>query len=139
MKNKIIQQILTEIQSLSQITIKQKDGEIKSVVDFYELKGLLEKIAGKTPMDEKSNHLFERFWVDYPRKINKKNAQKIWDKLKVTPELYQKIIVALDQQKKTDQWKNPQYIPHPATWLNGERWNDEVDVKILADNKYKGL
>jgi hypothetical protein len=25
-------------------------------------------------------------------------------------------------------WKNKQYIPMPLTWLNGERWNDEIDV-----------
>jgi hypothetical protein len=26
-----------------------------------------------------------------------------------------------------------QFVPHPATWLNGKRWEDEVEVKIAQD------
>jgi hypothetical protein len=33
----------------------------------------------------------------------------------------------LEVQKPT--WSDPQYIKHPATWLNKECWNDEVAKK----------
>ena len=35
----------------------------------------------------------------------------------------------LERQVTSADWlkNNGQYIPYPTTWLNGERWNDEVD------------
>lgn len=72
------------------------------------------------------NPLFDAFWSAYPRKTNKGFAKQIFQKLSVDQALLDKMIAAIGQQKKTDQWKNPQYIPHPSTWLNGERWEDEV-------------
>ena len=27
---------------------------------------------------------------------------------------------------KSQQWQDPQHIPHPSTWLNGRRWDDEL-------------
>lgn len=70
--------------------------------------------------------LFEEFWKAYPRKTNKGFARKVFDKLKVDEELLQKMVKSINQQKNSEQWKNPQYIPHPSTWLNGERWEDEI-------------
>lgn len=38
------------------------------------------------------------------------------------------MLKAIEVQKKSDQWQrdNGQYIPYPATWLNGRRWEDEI-------------
>lgn len=75
------------------------------------------------------NPLFDEFWKAYPRKSNKGFARKVFDKLKVDRELLNKMIQALALQNRTV-WKDKeqQYIPHPSTWLNGERWEDEVAV-----------
>lgn len=73
-----------------------------------------------------ADNLFDMFWSAYPRKTNKGFAKKVFQKLKVDKALLDKMVLAIGQQKKSDQWKNPQYIPHPSTWLNGERWEDEV-------------
>jgi DNA replication protein DnaC len=27
-----------------------------------------------------------------------------------------------------------EYVPHPATWLNGERWEDELPVAIASSH-----
>ena len=72
------------------------------------------------------NPFFDAFWSAYPRKTNKGFAKQIFLKLSVDQALLDKMLLAIGQQKKTEQWKNPQYIPHPSTWLNGERWEDEV-------------
>lgn len=74
------------------------------------------------------NDGFDIFWKAYPRKVNKKTAIKVWAKLKPDEPLKQKILSALEIQKKDDQWTrdNGKYIPHPSTWLNQERWNDDV-------------
>lgn len=75
------------------------------------------------------NPLFDSFWKAYPRKSNKGFAKKVFDKLKVDQDLLNKMLQALAVQTRTV-WKDKdqQYIPHPSTWLNGERWEDEITV-----------
>jgi hypothetical protein len=71
---------------------------------------------------------FEMFWCIWPRKCDKKNAFKSFKKIAPDKELLDTILEAIRKQRKQESWiKNKgQYIPYPATWLNGERWNDEV-------------
>lgn len=69
---------------------------------------------------------FEKFWEAYPRKVGKQNAHKAFLKLKVDSETLEKILFAIKQQKSSEQWQDERYIPHPTTWLNGARWNDEL-------------
>lgn len=75
--------------------------------------------------------MFERFWKAYPKKVGKGAALKAFEKAKVNADLIVVIENAIEQQKKTDQWKKDggQYIPNPATWLNQQRWEDEVTVQ----------
>ena len=58
----------------------------------------------------------------------KKSAATIWQRMKVDNSLFEIIMEALENQKKSRQWtdKKGQFIPHPTTWLNQERWNDEI-------------
>lgn len=69
---------------------------------------------------------FDRFWDAYPRKTGKKAAQKSWDKATDKPDI-DAILASIDRQKASDQWTKDggQYIPHPATWLNQGRWDDQ--------------
>lgn len=69
---------------------------------------------------------FERFWALYPRKTNRVATIRAWDKLKPDRELCDRMAVALREQIKSDQWQEPQHIPHPSTWINGARWQDEL-------------
>lgn len=71
---------------------------------------------------------FDRFWSEYPNKVKKPNALKAWGKLKPDEGLVEKIMQGLARWKKSDQWTRDggQFIPHPATWLNGRQWEDEV-------------
>ncbi len=74
------------------------------------------------------NETFDQFWKSYPKKVSKKRAQKIWDKLEMTDELFSQIMDSLEAQKSSPQWQkdNGQFIPYPTTWLNGQRWEDEI-------------
>ena len=49
-------------------------------------------------------------------------------RLSLDEEKFKKIMEALRTQKESPQWKRDrgQYIPHPATWIHGERWEDEA-------------
>jgi hypothetical protein len=68
---------------------------------------------------------FDRFWQNYPRKVGKVKAEAAFQKVTVPVEA---LLAAIEEQKKSAQWtkENGQFIPHPATWLNGKRWEDQL-------------
>lgn len=82
----------------------------------------------KPPISPKGDERFAAFWAAYPRKAGKATAEKAWGKLKATDELLNTILAAIEKQRACDQWTKDggQYIPHPSTWLNQRRWEDEV-------------
>jgi len=80
---------------------------------------------------------FVKFWDLYPRKVNKKKSFDIYRRVVTSDELAAKIIAALKNHIESEQWKTPQYIPHPTTWLNREGWDDEV-IKAVKKPFYKG-
>ena len=71
---------------------------------------------------------FVRWWAVYPKKVGKMAALAAWRKHKAEP-MADQIIKATRRQSKSDAWAadGGQYIPHPTTWLNQGRWDDEVD------------
>lgn len=83
--------------------------------------------------------LFDIFWKAYPRKVSPADAKKAFSKLKVDEQLLEKMLKAIEQHKKTDQWKDLKYIPHPSTWLNGHRWEDEVQITSTGKSAYESL
>lgn len=70
---------------------------------------------------------FAEFWKAYPRRVGKDAAWKAWQKRKPDAALMDKIRQALDWQRVQDNWLRDggRFIPHPATWLNQARWEDE--------------
>ena len=72
---------------------------------------------------------FTQFWLAYPRRVGKKDARKAFDKAIKTTDIAT-IIDAVNRQKHSLQWKKNggQFIPHPSTWLNQGRWEDEMEV-----------
>lgn len=78
--------------------------------------------------EETLEDLFEDFWSNYPKKVAKADAKKWFTKNKktITRDFVDKIVLAIQKQKSSDEWKKDkgQYIPHASTWLNQERWND---------------
>lgn len=74
-----------------------------------------------------NDYNFEKFWKEYPRKKGKDKCLRWFKTHRPKPELVNQMIKAIQEQKNSMQWRDPQYIPHPYTWLNGGRWNDEID------------
>lgn len=72
---------------------------------------------------------FERFWDAWPKghKKARRSAVRAWDRLKASDKLLDRMAEALAQQMQSDQWKRG-FVPYPATWLNGRRWEDEPDA-----------
>ena len=71
---------------------------------------------------------FDEFWMIYPKRVAKSDAVKAWEKIKMTDDLFIKILKVLDHQCKSFEWtkQNGKFVPYPATWLNGKRWEDEI-------------
>jgi len=75
-----------------------------------------------------SDGAFSIFWESYPRKQDKGHAEKAWKKINPDKELSEKICAAICEQNRT-KWNQTEkkFIPLASTWLNGQRWEDEIE------------
>lgn len=83
----------------------------------------------KPPISPKGgNERFDEFWNAYPVKKSKKSCLDKW-KRKNLDSMADEIISKIDLQILNDRsWING-YVPNPLTYLNQERWNDELDLR----------
>lgn len=53
----------------------------------------------------------------------------IWRRLKAN---HADVMAGLRRWKASEQWTKDKgkFIPHPTTWLNGERWNDVIPCEV---------
>lgn len=81
---------------------------------------------------------FAAFWAAYPKKAGKADALKAWNKLAPDVVLQEQMGKALEVQKQSQQWRKDggQYIPMPATWLNGRRWEDEAPQAQSQESQF---
>ncbi|MBK6728575.1 MAG: hypothetical protein IPG63_15345 [Xanthomonadales bacterium] len=68
---------------------------------------------------------FHEFWAIYPRKEAKAPAEKAWasGKLDQLADAINADVAA--RIAACDQWQDRRFVPLPATYLRGKRWNDE--------------
>ena len=72
---------------------------------------------------------FNLFWSQYPKKVGKLTAKRSWEKLSLDNQ--QKALEAIVEHRKywvakgTD-WE---FIPHASTWINQERFEDELVIE----------
>ncbi len=78
--------------------------------------------------DESLMKNFLLFWKEYPKKRAKNDAFKAFCKIQPDEQTMAVMLAAVGQAKTTDEWRREKgrYIPYPATWLNGRRWEDEI-------------
>lgn len=80
----------------------------------------------KNQPEQKYSMGFLMFWKAYPRRIGKGAAYKAWNKVNKEAEKIMegvRLFSELCIKKRTEE----KYIPHPSTWLNERRWEDEYD------------
>ena len=70
--------------------------------------------------------LFDDFYAAWPRKVAKPAARKAWDKAiqRAHPTV---IVAAAIAYRDNPNIREKQFIPYPASWLNADGWNDELD------------
>lgn len=74
---------------------------------------------------------FKAFWSVYPAKKAKAVAAKAWAKLQPDEQMQAAILAGVERDKGSEQWTRDggRFVPHPATWLNGRRWEDEAPTQ----------
>lgn len=104
--------------------------EKQSMSGYERIRRHRERSKTKEQIENIQTEQFERFWGAYPRKVKKKIAFEKWCALNPDLDLVEKILAAVAQQSKSPQWKKDegQFIPHPSTWINERRWEDEVSI-----------
>lgn len=80
--------------------------------------------AGGAPADAAPPDRFADFWTAYPRRVGRGAAIKAW-KTAAKKTDADAIISAAVSFAASVRSKDPEFIPHPSSWLNGERWADE--------------
>ena len=112
------------------VTCQADDSIGKDSIGKYRL---VKNSIGKDNISASESHAgsqceswFTAFWDSYPKKKDKANAVKAFRKVCKTEEDYNTIMSGLLNQIPL--WKDPQYIPYPATWLNGKRWEDDLST-----------
>jgi len=72
---------------------------------------------------------FNDFYKQYPRKMARKDAERAWNRL--TSDQQSDCLDAMPNYLKY--WKIKEtakdFIPYPATFLNQERWTDDIDIE----------
>ena len=80
---------------------------------------------------------FQEFWKKYPKKVSKKKAEAVYESKATSKKAEDLILQGLE--KYINKWKiektDEKYIPNPTTWLNQERWEDDVVISRGSFNK----
>ncbi len=84
--------------------------------------------------------LFEIFWANYPahRQTGRKNAFSEWRKLKPDREMLDRMLSALDRQKRSPDWNKEEgrYVPGIKKWLEDRYW-ERVLAEPAADSRVR--
>jgi len=104
--------------------------------DFFEL-GHNNNNERRKDIDALLVASFERFYSAYPKHKDRKKALNAWKKLNPSDPLIETVLTAIEKQKaeKEALKQRREFAPEwplPATWLNGRRWEDEVEPQEAA-------
>ena len=140
MSRQRLRTFLKKLEKTNMIVVKSNPDITHAIIVEYnaynELKSYQQKPTSspikrkKESKNKEVNKDFELFWKAYPKKIGKK---KVEDKFNSIDFPIDKILKNIELQKKSDQWQTQQYIPNPETYLNQERWEDEVVLEVKPE------
>lgn len=96
-------------------------------------------IAQKSAEESPVEKMFSAFWEAYGNKKGKKNAFKAFSKINPTEELFKSIMDGVEKYHQSRKWREG-YRKEPATWLNGECWNDEYNEEsgVNGNSEHSG-
>lgn len=119
----------------------EEGGEIPPTKDNSKIQD--QKTTSKENLSRSLCDRFEIFWKAFPKKRSKEKAEKAFAKRKPDEQLFNDLMAGLERAKTSEQWQNPQFIPHAATWLNNGGWMDEyqttyTDAELAVIRAFNG-
>lgn len=120
----------------NKLQTKERTERENSAREQTVFRAQVNKICNEAEADLQKRY-FAEFWNDYPRHVNKPLALIAWRNLPVDTVLYSKILDAVERYKNTRQWQDKSYIPYPATFLQDERWEDDIPCDATPQAKKK--
>lgn len=81
----------------------------------------------KEDKEDKEKQILE-LYAAYPKKVGKGQAIKAIGTALNKCE-FQKLLDHVKKYALSVVGKDPQFVPHPATWFNGLRWEDQEEIK----------
>lgn len=124
--NERLETEIVKRRNYSESRSNNKKGKVKSINKSKIISKSYDNHMGNGNGIGNINIDFNSFWDLYDKKVGAKNkCEKKWNKLK--PEIQKTIIDILPSWKS--QFNDKQFQPFPETFLNQERWNDEIIKK----------
>lgn len=99
-----------------------------TVAEGSDLRRLISKEKTKLENTNSIDIAFEKFWAAYPRKKGKGQARRAFETALKKTDL-DTILAGVEAYKANEDMDDMQFIAYPSSWLNGERWEDEYEVK----------
>ncbi len=90
------------------------------------------KTKQKADLTPQQEIWFTSWWSEYWLRKAKKAAREAFRKHVTSEERFNAVMAATRAQSPDMLSREPSKRPHGATWLNGERWNDEVTQATLS-------
>ena len=116
----------TDAQNLRMVCEKSAHGDTQNLrMNNLGRNNLGKETNISSSKDDEVNYYFDQLWEMYPRKIGKGQARKAYVTASKKIDFFD-LLPKLEAYVSTLDGKDKQYMPHLATWLNGERWADEV-------------
>jgi hypothetical protein len=85
---------------------------------------LEEQLLEEHTKNTKAKELFEEFWAEYPRKVDRAKALRAF-KSALTRATFEQILAGAIAYKN-DTARKPEFTKYPATWLNADSWENEI-------------
>jgi hypothetical protein len=85
----------------------------------------------ESPLEKQQMAWFTEWWAEYWTKRDRKKAWQAFKKHVRTQERFEVVMRATRAQKPEMMARLPENRPYGSTWLNGERWEDEEQPRML--------
>lgn len=79
---------------------------------------------------------FTAFWAKFPRRVGKRDAMKAWERLTAPQRAKALEVIGAHVAYWQRAGRTAETIPHPATWLNGWRFEDELPEKVQHRGRF---
>ena len=117
---------ISDAQNLRMVCEKSAHGDTQNLrMNNLVINNLGKETNNTSSKDDEVNYYFDQLWEMYPRKVGKGQARKAYVAASKKIDFFD-LLPKLEAYVATLDGKDKQYMPHLATWLNGERWADEV-------------